>query len=271
MAKSKKAKELSPHELYITECVAQTIGATWDPHDDNSQPAMYDVTLTRADGTPAALEISRAGADTAFWLENYCSERQPAPGEYDWTVTVPAGLGLTPKILAKFLPVLITECEAAGVETPDALPAVQNWFPGAGGPNAAGWYVGARSHGLLMQRFTRSPERPQIAFSLISGGNIDRGLRTLDAWMCEQVTEAWFASNVEKLVLSGFDELHLGVSLHDVAVPEDLLVSFMRATGIDSSSALDAGPLTDLWLFAPFAPVFLHWTKGDGWALLDRP
>jgi len=271
MAKSTKAKDLSPHERYITECVAQAIGATWAPHDDNSQPAMYDVTLTHADGTPAALEISRAGDDTAFWLEKYCSEPKAAPGEYDWTVTVPAGLGLTPKILAKFLPALITECEAAGVETPDALPAVQNWLPGAGGPNAAGWYVAVRGHGLIMQRFTRPPNRPQITFSLISGGNIDRGLRTLDAWMCGQVTEAWFASNVEKLVMSGFDELHLAVSLHDVAVPEDLLVSFMKATGLDSSSALDAGPLTDLWLFAPFAPVFLHWTKGDGWALLDRP
>src|SRR5690606_18793312 len=106
-------KELSSHELYITECVAQAIGATWDPHDDNSHPAMYDVTLTHANGTPAALEISRAAADTAFHLENYCSEPKAAPGEYDWTVTVPAGLGLTPDTLREFLPVLITECEAA--------------------------------------------------------------------------------------------------------------------------------------------------------------
>lgn len=270
MAKSTEAKALSPHELYITECVAQAIGATWVPHDDNSQPAMYDVTLTHADGTPAALEISRAADTPAFSLEKYCSEPKAAPGEYDWTVTVPAGLGLTPKILGKFLPVLIKMCEAAGVETPDALPVVENWFPGAGGPNEAGWYVAMRSRGLVMHRFMRSPD-PQITFSLVSGGNIDRGLRNLDAWMCGQVTEAWFASNVEKLVLSGLDELHLAVSLHDVAVPEDLLVSFMKTTGIDSSSVLDAGPLTDLWLFAPFAPVFLRWTKSEGWTLLDRP
>lgn len=266
-----KTKALDPHELYITERVAETIGATWKQHDDNSEPGMYDVALTHATGAQAALEISRAADDVAFWLEAYCSKPRPAPGKYDWTVTVPVGRGLTPKILDKFLPALIKECDAANVHTPDALPEVRNWYPGNGGPNWAGWYVAARSSGLVMQRYVRALERPQISFALSSGGNIDRGLRTLDEWICTQVTEPWFASNVEKLERSGLEELHLGVSLHDVAVPEDLLMSFMRTTGIDSTSSLDAGPLTDLWLFVPFAPVFVHWTKNDGWALLDRP
>ncbi|WP_155990569.1 hypothetical protein [Paraoerskovia marina] len=78
------------------------------------------------------------------------------------------------------------------------------------------------------------------------------------------MAESWFASNVEKLVRSGFDVLHLGFSLHHVAVRESLLVILMRATGISPVSNLNAWPLSDLWLFAPFAPVLVHWTKVDG-------
>ncbi|WP_419707594.1 hypothetical protein [Promicromonospora sp. NFX87] len=262
-------KSMDNHEASISGIISAEIGATWKQHDDNSADGMYDVDLEYPDGRKAALEISRVADTDSFQLDAYCSSPKRVAGASDWAVQVPAGLTLDD--LKQRVPALIAECDQAGVDRPDDLQAVQNWYPGPTSSPLASWFYAARNAGLTMGRVGPARDaQAQIFWARGAGGVASVNLRGLDAWINTQVTEDWFTSNVKKLERSGLTELHLAVTLHDVAVPEDLLISFMKATTVDQTSTLQAGALTDLWLLTPFAPVYVRWSSTSGWRVLNR-
>ena len=53
-------------------------------------------------------------------------------------------------------------------------------------------------------------------------------------------------------------------------MPGDVLYSFLRADELAIGAAMPFAPLTDLWLFVPFAPVVGRWSATSGWSMHER-
>lgn len=254
------------HEQYIREQVARILGASVTEHDDGSQPGMYDATLTHPDGHTGALEVTRVVASAQFQLAAYAQNALDVPDSpHDWllsyanTITIPE--------IRQNVPELVKLCDADDLERPTGLDRLTTWPP----PPLLAWYHG---HQLWLARV--GPKRDTVAKVYLTphgfGGVVNPDLAILGDWLSTQTGEDWFTSNTTKLVRSGLPELHLAVSLHESAVPGDVLYSFMKAD--PAQLAIDANmpfaPLTDLWVFVPFAPWIAHWSATGGWSLHNR-
>ncbi|MBL0888924.1 hypothetical protein [Myceligenerans indicum] len=265
-------KNLSDHEQYIADEVARVLGADYEPHDDNSQAKMYDVLLKHRDGTSGALEISRAADTASFGMAAYASTNTISlPGaSHDWLLRYPDGSTLTDLgQLREHARALVQLCEQAGVDRPDALP---NFGLYTTNDPAAAWF---RSHepnvSLLRVAPRKGPESQLFLIAPPYGGVVDHTLSELDSWVESQLAEPWYTENVAKVIASGFDDLHLAVSLHEGYVPGDLLISFMfrNEEPIAGTSRLTLAPLTGLWLFVGGAKEFAHWANSS-WTLYPR-
>lgn len=248
-------------ERFAEEVLRRTLGIEVTGRDDGSVPRMADALFQLPDGREGALEVTTIGAEDALEREAIAARTEWHVSGALWAWMIHVGAGVEMRDLRRHLSTLVLACERDGVADPRLM------LYEAGGNEAFRWL--SRS-AVAMHGFAKT-SRPGAIDVLpgTGGGAIFEHLDELPAWLGDRLREHDLLSNVQKLVDTGREELHLFLRVHDTAMPFSLYYPLAWGSYLPTRPLVAPPGLTGLWLAPAWKNPILWWSIDAGWERTD--
>ena len=188
-------------ECFAEEVLRRVLAVEVTGRDDGTTPRMPDAVFTLPSGIKGALEVTTIGDRRAI-------EREAIVRKVDWRVegarwawSISVGSGVVVRDLERHLKTLVLACERAGVRDPFQL------YPEPYTLGAIGWF---EANKVEMRGEPDTPTQGKIRVTTgAMGGCVARNLDGLPAWLDVRLNQRDLLENIEKLMASGREELHL--------------------------------------------------------------
>lgn len=246
------------HERFIEEVVRRVTGALVEHVDDGSVDGLYDARLTYPDGRAAALEMTTLVEPAAMEMLSFPTKLEVPETPHWWDLRYPKGR-VSRREIERHIPALVRWLDELDL---DDAQEVEDWMKVT--PEWE-WYDRT---GLRLRRYSGASQGGRVDVLPDSfGGVVDSGLDGLADWVEALQEEPWWRENVAKVARSGYDELHLGLRLHESKVPFGIFAGLWNPEEVKSRQPTGMEPLTDLWLIIGYGNTVTRWSAGSGWSV----
>ena len=257
----------------VAVSIAATLGLKVEQHDDGRQPAMHDLNIMTADGSPAAVEVTAAADPDSIQLWKLVNGRDER-----WTVPDLQGgwmLHLEPtaraKRLLKELPAFLGELEGQGItEIPSQRRRQEVPESIEGRARALGIVSGNQSGtdfpGSIYLTIERSPER--------TGGAVDSTGSAVPGWVRDFLLDPHQSDVLGKLARSGASERHAFILVPGFSSAPFGVVDMLwrdKDDVVPTTSPELPDQVTHVWLMAFWTiGSGLRWSPDRGWERFER-
>jgi len=244
--------------------VQAALGVVVEPHDDNSEPFMYDLSIRYRDASPGAVEVVAAADPDQIELWNVLHRdgRTVIPGlAGGWLVTVEAPT--RGKTLLQDLPTLLGLLEAAGV---------REFEPGAGHapPRATALAVANR----IVRAWQGGTDFPgSVYFTFSEPAAFIPDANELVEWMGSFLSGPKTADVRKKLAASGASERHAFVLLPPFALAPEAAAEtlFQTSPGLPTKAPLLPDVITHIWVTSTWSfGQGIRWAPNTGWTVFAK-
>jgi hypothetical protein len=254
-----------PDEDVARELMAQALGVPVVRHDDGSQPGMYDIGFTLADGRRGAAEMtSIADPLDRQWTANarYDDKRRIDGSMWAWMVKRRGraiGLGELMTHLRVLAP-LAEERNQTDLDVVVLDPELQHIA-------SVRWFREAK---IDVYAFRSTDHPGRVSFTGDNKGAMgdELPLDPLLDWLEQQLTDPAFDADFAKINDSGCEEQHLVLRV-DIGnrIPDQLAMALIDRASIlpTRRPSIPGRYLTGLWLIPEFGWSAVCWTVDDGW------
>jgi hypothetical protein len=250
-------KRPRPEEALAFEIVHRVLDAAVDHHDDNSVAGMVDATITYADGTEAALEVTTLGDQAVMQARSLIVGKHfDVPGaEWAWHATVSAA---DSRVFEPNVAALVLACEREEVGNVRYLDAYD--------PDTEALLAWAGEIDLTLIVLTGHTQKGRVfVASPGAGGFTDHAVPGFCRWLESQcATNRAAIRSVRKLEASGTTKQHLFLRVHQSALDDQLVISVTDVQSLPVEELVAPENVTDVWVLVEWMDGVLHW-DGTSW------